>query len=398
MTTQSSMDVDDDLKRRIDQQRATVEEAYGAYAELRQKCPVAHSDAHGGYYMLTRHSDVLKAAIDWQVFSSAKGVSLPANRDGPRLPAIEHDPPQHAQWRKLYTDSVTPDAIAAMRPHVEHFADELIDAFASRGAAELVSEFANPLPVLGITAALGLTGKDPYEIYNLALAMTQTAENPELQRQNTMRLGQYILGEIHARRTAPRDDYLTKIALAEVDGRQMDDMEMTMFMVGFLVAGHETTSAGLASLLFHVLRRPDIRQRVLEDDRALAAAIEEAVRLASPFHGFSRTTTKPVEVSGATIPADQPVRLCYAAANRDPAVYSDPNAFDIDRSTRAPHLGFGAGRHACAGAPFARMEMGVALRRLLARLPDVRLTEDQLDWKFVGGMMTLPGRLEVKFS
>lgn len=389
--------VDEDLKRRMDQHRATVDEAYGAYVELRQKCPVAHSDSHGGYYLLTRHADVLRAAMDWKTFSSAKGVSLPLIPQAPRLPAIAHDPPEHAFWRKLYTDSVTPDAIQAMRPHMEGIADRLIDAFAGKGSADLVSEYANPLPVLGISGAIGLTGKDPKEIHELALAMTETAGDPEGQQRSAGRLAQFILGEVYDRRREPRGDYLTKIALMEVDGRQMDDMEMTFFMIGFLVAGHETTSAALANLMFHVLGDPELRRRITEDDAALAAAIEEAVRLASPFHGFSRTTTRPAEVAGVTIPEDGLVRLCYGAANRDPTVYDNPDAFDIDRAHNA-HLGFGAGRHVCAGAPFARMEMGVAIRRLLSRLPDIRLAQERLDWKFSGGMMTLPGRLEARFS
>lgn len=397
MVTQSSAPLDEDLKRRIDQHRATVEEAYGAYAELREKCPVAHSDAHGGYYLLTRRSDILKAALDWKTFSSARGVHLPPNLTRPPLPAIENDPPEHAFWRKLYTDALTPEALEAMRPHVERIADGLIDAFAGRGGVDLVSEYANPLPVLGITTAIGLSGKSTDQIHELALALTESVANPEVQQRAVDRLAEFILGEIYARRREPRDDYLTKIALTEIDGRQMPDGQMALFMIGFLVAGHETTSSSLVNLMFHVLGDPELMRRVLQDDKALADAIEESVRLASPFHGFSRTTTKPVEIGGEIIPEDQIVRLCWASANRDPAVYAHPDEFDIDRPNRA-HLGFGAGRHVCAGAGFARLEMGVALRRLLTRLPDIALTQDRLDWNFVGGMMTLPERLGAKFS
>lgn len=397
MAIQSSAPLDEDLKRRIDQHRATVAEAYDAYAELREKCPVAHSDAHGGYYLLTRRSDVLKAAADWKTFSSARGVNLPPNLTRPPLPAIENDPPEHAFWRKLYTDAITPEAIEAMRPHMERIADGLIDAFAGRGNADLVSEYANPLPVLGITTAIGLSGTSTDQVHALALALTESVAHPEAQQRAVDRLAEFILGEIHARRREPRDDYLTKIALTEIDGRQMPDGQMALFMIGFLVAGHETTSASLANLMFHVLGDPDLKLRVLHDDTALAAAIEESVRLASPFHAFSRTTTKPVEIGGEIIPQDQMVRLCWASANRDPAVYENPDAFDIDRQNKT-HLGFGAGRHVCAGAAFARLEMGVALRRLLTRLPDIAPTQDRLDWNFVGGMMTIPERLDAKFA
>jgi cytochrome P450 len=389
--------LDEDLQRRVDQHRATVEEAYGAYEELRGKCPVAHSDAHGGYYLLTRHADVLRAAMDWKTFSSAKGVNLPPDRTRPQLPAIEHDPPEHAAWRKRYADALTPAAIEAMRPHVERIADELIDRFAGKGTAELVYDYGNPLPVLGISAAIGLSPEKAAQIPELALALTETVANFEEQKKVVGRLAGFILGEIHARRVEPQDDYLTTIAQMEIDGQPMPDGLMALFMIGFLVAGHETTSASLANLIFNVLRDPALKQRVLEDDKALAAAIEESVRLASPFHGFSRTTTAAVEIAGQTIPEDQIVRLCWAAANRDPAVYSNPDAFDIDRPSN-PHMGFGWGRHVCAGAGFARLEMGVALRRLLTRLPDIALEQDHLDWRFAGGMMTLPQALNVTFT
>ncbi len=397
MVTQSSAPLDAELERRVDQHRATVEEAYGAYAELREKCPVAHSDAHGGYYLLTRRSDVLKAAADWRSFSSAKGVNLPPDLTRPQLPALENDPPEHAFWRKLYADAITPEAVEAMRPRVERMADGLIDTFAGRGSVDLVFEYANPLPVQGITAAIGLSGKNTDDIHALALALTESVADPEAQRQAVDRLAQFVMGEIYSRRREPRDDYLTKIALTEIDGRQIPDGQMALFMIGFLVAGHETTSSALANLMFHVLRDPQLMHRVLNDDAALAAAIEESVRLAAPFHGFSRTTTKPVEIGGEVIPADQIVRLCWASANRDAAVYARPDEFDIDRQNKT-HLGFGAGRHVCAGAAFARLEMGVALRRLLIRLPDIAVTQDHLDWNFVGGMMTIPERLDAMFT
>jgi cytochrome P450 len=389
--------LNEDLQRRVDQHRATVEEAYGAYEEIRGKCPVAHSDAHGGYYLLTRHADVLRAAMDWKTFSSAKGVNLPPDRTRPPLPAIEQDPPEHAAWRKMYADGVTPAAIEAMRPKVERIADDLIDRFAAEGQADLVSQYGNPLPVLGISGAIGLSAEKAAQIPELALALTESVADFEEQKKAVGHLAGFILGEIHARRAEPRDDYLTKIAQIEVDGELMSDPRMAFFMIGFLVAGHETTSAALANLIFNVLKDPELKRRVLEDDKALAAAIEEAVRLASPFHGFSRTTTQPVEIAGETIPEDQVVRLCWAAANRDPSVYEHPEVFDIDRPSN-PHMGFGWGRHVCAGAGFARLEMGVALRRLLTRLPDIALAQDHLDWRFAGGMMTLPGELKVTFS
>ena len=226
---------------------------------------------------------------------------------------------------------------------------------------------------------------------------TSSNAEPEAQRHAMVELGAFILGELYERREQPRNDYLTRIAHMETEGRLLNDQELTAFMIGFLVAGHETTTAAMAGLFYHVIGNAALRQRLLEDDEALGRAIEEAVRLTAPFHGFSRTTTKAVEIGGATIPEDQVVRLCWASANRDPAVFPDPDRFDIDRE-RNPHLGFGMGRHVCAGAPFARLEMRIALRTLLTRLPDIALIDEGMGWHFVGGMMTLPNSLRARFT
>lgn len=382
---------------RFDQHRASVEEAYAAYEELRAGCPVAHSDAHGGYVMLSRYKDVRKAAIDWQTFSSSKGTGLPQDRSRPPLPALEMDPPEQAAWRKLYVDALTPAALRAMEPLVAEIADDLIDCFAAKGTCDLVREYCEPLPILGISRAIGLTGKDPERIRALALDLTESAPDPAAHRLAIGRLGEFVLSELHARRAAPLDDYLTVIAKAEIDGRPMSDQEAAIFMIGFLVAGHETTASAMAGMFSHVLGQPELQRRLLEDDRAMDAAIEEAVRLTSPFHGFSRTATRDVEVAGTVIPEGEVVRLCWASANRDADVFADPDRFDINRPANT-HLGFGIGRHVCAGAPFARIEMRIALRRLLARLPDITAVNTEMDWHFAGGMMTIPERYEVRFT
>lgn len=395
--TELRADSGETAEARFDQHRAGVDEAYAAYEELRAACPVVHSDAHGGYYLLARHKDVRKAAIDWQTFSSAKGVGLPQDRTRPPLPALENDPPEHSFWRKLYTDSLSPPALRAMEPLIEEIADKLIDSFAANGECDLFRAYCEPLPILGISRAIGLTGKNPEQIRELALDLTETVADPPAHQHAIGRLGEFILSELYDRRAQPRDDYLTTIALAEVDGRRMSDYEASVFMIGFLVAGHETTSSALAGLFSHVLGRPELCGRLIDDDKAMAAAVEEAVRLTSPFHGFSRTTTKEVEIAGTVISEDQVVRLCWASANRDAAVFEDPGVFNIDRPSN-PHLGFGIGRHVCAGAPFARIEMRIAFRRLLARLPDIAPVQPQLGWHFAGGMMTIPDTFDVRFT
>jgi cytochrome P450 len=321
---------------------------------------------------------------------------MPRNISGGRLMAIEMDPPEQAPWRKLYTDAVTPAALEKFEPKLAALANSVIDAFAAKGECDLVRDFAEPLPVLAVCDLIGLTGKDPTIIRDLAYEFTTNISDSVHRQDSDARMAQFIVGELMARRAAPRDDYLTRIALAEIDGRRMNESELMLFMTGFLVAGHETTTSALTSLLFCSLSQPELGARMLEDQKALAAGIEEALRLHAPFHGFTRTTTVPVEIAGVIVGADEPIRLCYAAANRDPTKFDHPDKFDIDRPKRM-HFAFGGGRHACAGAPLARMEMRVAFRELLRRLPGIALVEKLLERDFVGGLLAAPRSLTATF-
>jgi cytochrome P450 len=170
-----------------------------------------------------------------------------------------------------------------------------------------------------------------------------------------------------------------------------------MLLIGFLLAGHESTTAALTSALYHLLRRPAHAAAVLADDRLLSAAIEETLRLDTPFHHFRRVTTCPVEIAGTELPEGADVMLNYAAANRDPDVFERPDDFVVDRRPN-PHLGFGFGIHTCVGAPLARMELRTAIPELLRRLPDLRLADDRSEWAFLGGNLAFLRELRVTFS
>lgn len=390
-TTQATSGVDDNFHE------MSAQEAYGLYEELRS-CPVQHSNALGGFYWLTRYDDVRAAAQDWEQFSSGrKGVLLPPELSAGRLPALEMDPPEHGPARKLYMEALTPGRIKALAPRIAAVANGLIDEFASAGECDLMADFARSLPVLGMCETIGLTGVSVARIHELTDEFNRSTLDIERRKSVTREMGAIVLDELLSRRADPRDDYLTRVAQAELDGRPMNEEELTAFMIGFLVAGHETTTSGIGTLLFHALSQPDLTARMLADERVLDAAIEEAVRLYPPFQAFHRTTTAPVNVGDTTVPADATVRLCYAAANRDPSVYERPDVFDPDRPTN-PHLGFGFGRHVCVGARLARFEMRTAFTELLRRLPDIRLTDTSLEFDLVGGTFLIPRSCRAEFT
>ena len=367
---------------------------YDAYREMRE-CPVHRTDALGGFYWLTRYDDVGAATRNGNVYSSAaKGIMLPPDEAAPRLYALEQEGPEHMRAKRLYMEALSPAILKKLKPEITRIANDLIDKFAASGTCDLMKDFAHTLPVLVMCATIGVTGMSVDRIREVAGGF---GKDPETRQKVIMEMGGLVVGELLDRRANPRGDYLTLVAQSELGGRLMDEGELARFMVGFFTAGHETTTSTLGSLFYHVLRRQELVDRLMVDDDLLASAIEETVRLTPPFHAFHRTTTEETDVDGITIPAGATIRLCYASANRDPDAFERPEEFDPDRAAK-PHFGFGGGRHICAGAPLARLEIAIAFRTLLARLPDIRLASDEIEYLYLDGTFVRPKSVEAIFT
>lgn len=371
----------------------SVGEAYGFYEELK-KCPVYHSHALGGFYWLSRYKDVRDAALNAKFSSQAKGVLLPPEPTSPRIYALEQEGEEHKWARQLYAEALTPARLQALEPELVAATNRLIDEFAPLGACDLIENFTNPLPVIGVSKAIGFSVDSIPAIKELT---KQFGTDPETNQKVIAELGGLVLNDLIIRRQQPREDYLSLVANAESQGQKMDEAELARFMFGFMHAGHHTTTSALGSLLFYVLKRPDLRARTLHDERFLARCIEEVVRLHPPFHAFHRTTVAPLEIDGVPIPQGSTIRLNYASANRDELFYDHSDQFDPDRTVR-PHMGFGFGRHVCVGAPLARLEMKVAVQTLLGRLPDIQIVEDEIDFDFEFGTRASPRSIHVSFS
>lgn len=364
------------------------------YAELR-KCPVSHSTAGGSLYWLARHEDIRAAARDSDRFSSARrGVFFPPAVDAPRAIVLEMDPPEHAAWRRLYMEAMTPNRMRAVEPQLVTIVNGLIDKFAGVGRCELMEEFSGPLPVLAICSLIGVEGVAVDYIREVS---SHFSEGEEARLEIITKLGGLLLNEVLARREEPRDDYLTYLANVQPEGRLLNEEEIGQATAGFLTAGHESTTSALGSLLAHVLSQPGLKERLAADENLIAGVIEEGVRLHPSFHAFHRTTTEQVEVAGITIPEGSTVRLCFAAANRDPSVFERPDEFDPDRKPN-PHVGFGFGRHVCPGAVFARLEMKIAVKELLRRLPDIRLADGPVEWRIPNAAFERPNPYHATFT
>jgi cytochrome P450 len=354
----------------------TPDDAIRLFADARERCPVAHSEKQGGFRLLLNYDDVKSAQGDWQTFASSPSVTRPF-AERPPFPPLEQDPPEHTSWRELFTRVLNNDTAAQIEPLVRADAVTRIEQLLQRGSCDLVADFAEELPLLALCHFLGFDTEKRDAIRAKALEMVGNLGNQERAAATFMALAQLGVEEVLARRSEPRDDFLTELSTAEIDGQMLTVDQLAMTMSSFLVAGHGTTVSALSSLLCEVLSSPAAKARLSADPSLIPAAVEENLRLHPPFFGLFRRVVKPTTIHDVGIAQDESVLLCWAAANRDPKVYDDPDTFSLDRkqSRRSRHLTFGFGIHACPGAPIARMQMRVALEELLARAPGVELKD-----------------------
>ncbi len=376
---------------------------YLQYGRLRQADPVHRSQALQSW-VLTAYDDCLAVMRDHETFSSdsrnARGQLAEAlqqqRRESP-LPDADTilgiDPPQHTKMRAIVNRAFTPRRVQELRPHIEEIADGLLEQAGDR--FDLMTDLAQPLPVIVIAELLGVSPDDrlQFKEWSNAVAETtnvmQTAEMVAAARRATTELIDYFNRVIDAREAEPRDDLISALVTAEVDGERLSRANLLAFSILLLVAGNETTTNlignGLAALLDH----PDALARLQREPDGIPDAVEEMLRYDSPVQGLVRFPTRDVELRGQTITAGDVVLCLVGAANRDPAVFPEPDAFDLDRPDRR-HLSFGQGVHYCLGAPLARMEADIVFRALLGRFRELRTGEGGVER---GGTMLLRGPL-----
>jgi len=288
------------------------------------------------------------------------------------------DPPVHTRQRKLVSRGFTPRRINGLRPMIEQTVAARIDAFTGQKSFNLVTDFAAPVPTEVIANLLsvepahyGDVRRWSDQLASLPMAADRGSPDTMVELVGMLReFATYFVPKIEDRRANPRDDLLTD--LVQADGADlMSATELVLFILVLLAAGNETTTNVIANTAVQLLSRTDQLQRLQKNPELVPAAIEESIRLQSPFQFLFREPFEDVEVDGVAIPAGAMVAIMVGAANRDPAVFDDPDVFDIERTT--PHLGFGKGIHFCLGAPLARLEAQVALTALLPLLSTLEL-------------------------
>lgn len=357
------------------------------YTEMRESWSVVHVDRYGGFEHLGRYEDVRAALTDPESFSSADGVFIP--KSGlPPTPAMEFDEPEHSQWRAVLDPPLNPRAVRQLEPTLREVVDLLIDDFAGTGHVDLVPALAQPLPAIVIGRMIGLSQEEATTALPIADELFASIGSDTFP-QRMAEFTDFVESHLEMRRREPRDDFLTELASGHAGGMDLDQEGVLGVLTAYLIGGHHSTSSGIAGLLHHLLTVPGLREAIDEDDKALRRGLEESLRIATPLHLFGRTAICPVTVGDQQIPAGSRVMLNFAAANRDPREFDEPDQFNWHRSPNR-HLAFGAGIHVCPGQHLARAEMRIAASRLLERLPDIHITGEVQHSGLVGGcLMTI---------
>ncbi|WP_037855063.1 cytochrome P450 [Streptomyces sp. NRRL S-340] len=368
------------------------------FEELRANqpmCPVRL--AHGEpAWLVTRYEDV-KTVLGDSRFSRAEAAA----RDEPRTRyhrglsgnILAFDPPEHTRLRRVVAKAFTARRVEQLRMRAQDIADGLVDAMTVRGApADLVADFALPLPVTVICELLGVPLEDRtrFRLWSDALLST-TRFRPEEVERYADELSAYMASLVAERRKEPRDDLLGVMVAARDEEDRLSEDELVAMGVSVLVAGHETTASQIPNFVYTLFEHPGELSRLRADLDLVPQAVEELMRFVPlGSGGVARYALEDVELSGGVVRAGEPVVASNASANRDTAVYTCPEKLDLTRQ-EASHVGFGHGPHHCLGAQLARMELQVALRTLLERLPGLRLagTAEDLVWKAGAGVKGL---------
>ena len=389
-----------DLSERTGQSERSIDildprlydDPWDTYRWLREHSPI-HHDVVNDLYVVSRHEDVSHISRNQERYSAAQGVR-------PNVPAvmsiISMDDPEHTRQRRIISKGFTPRRVRELTEHMREVCNQVIDEIAHRGDCDFVEDFAIHLPLIIIAELMGLDPEQRMKLYRWSDDMMAGDGHVDPQDPVTIKAGQ-AFGEyvteciqlIEERRSAPTDDIIgiltgaydagalsvEEAMLADAEAAaNLDDDELLMFLTLLVVAGNETTRNAISGGLLAFSRFPGERDKLIADPGLIDSAVDEIVRFVSPVLSFHRTVTEAHTYQGVDFEPGDRILMLYQSANRDDAVFEDPDTFKVDRSPN-PHLGFGIGTHYCLGANLAKAELRVVFEELFRRLPDIRIPD-----------------------
>jgi cytochrome P450 len=370
--------------------------------EMREQCPIAHSDRWGGSWNPTRYDDVTAIARDIEHFVSGKGISVvpPVVTEGAApilahgVPPISADPPLHTWTRRLILPMMAPRRVEEYEGMTRALCRRLLDGFSDKGQADAAADYAQQIPVRVIAHMLGVPPEMSDTFTGWVRDVLEFAYDEERRRSGIIAVVEFFRNHIAQLRADPQDDFVSDLIRQEVDGEPIEDDIILGMCALLLIAGIDTTWSAIGSSLWHLATHLDDRQRLVDDPALIPTAVEEFLRAYSPVT-MARIVETDVEVGGCPMKAGDRVLMNFPAANRDPEAFDDPDQVIIDRQHNR-HVAFGAGIHRCAGSNLARMELRVAIEEWLARIPEFQVADpDQVTW--AGGQVRGPRNVPVVF-
>jgi cholest-4-en-3-one 26-monooxygenase len=383
---------------------------------LRREAPLYWFDRTDDdpFWAVTKHEDIVFLSRQPKRFLLNPRLAVfpdfqpPEAEDPDAHHLLTMDPPEHGDYRRLVSSAFTPRAIRARAPEIERIAVDLLDGIQDKPECDFVREVSAILPLAAIADILGLPRSD----WELMFRWTNEivgSNDPEYTREGMtpeetsesarLELFAYFMEMVEERRKDPKDDILSLLGNAKLDGQDLPVRELLSFFFLLVVAGNETTRNATSGGLLAMIENPDQLALLRDDPSLVQTAVEEIVRWTTPVIQFCRTSTEDFEMRGQKIREGDAFCLFYASANRDEDIHEDPFAFRVDRKPN-PHLGFGIGEHFCLGANLARLELQLMFKHLSQRMQEVELAGpvERLRSSFLGGVKHMPIRYRMKTS
>lgn len=381
---------------------------HATFTALRREKPVVwQTEPNGpGYWALMKYEDIVQVSSDNTLFSSERGGTNLEDLDEDamaliRTILINMDPPKHTKYRKLVATGFTPKMTRQMEPHVREITKRIVDNVIAKGSCDFVTDIAAQLPLAVIAEMIGVPPEDHAKVFDWSNRLIgfddpEYHTSPEDGRVAAMEMFMYANAMAQDRKANPRDDLVSILMAAEVDGDTLSEADFDGFFILLAVAGNETTRNLISGAMLALIEHPEQRQRLIDDPKLIDTAVEEFLRWVSPLIYFRRTLQQDAVIGGVAMQEGQKVAMYYPSGNRDESIFENGQTFDVGRSPN-PHMAFGGGGpHFCLGASLARLEIRCMFEEILTRLPDMQLDGpvQRLQSNFINGIKHMP----VKFT
>lgn len=356
----------------------TFDSPHELYRRLRHECPVAHTTAWGGFWALTKYADVSNAASDYQTFVNSKQNVVPKVAFTGRRPPLHLDPPEHTPYRRAISPLLTPKKVEKLRPVIAEICADLLQPLIDRGEGDVCTEFSSRMPVLVFANWMNLPDREVERLGEVGRQFNVAVQSNDAERTKEFSLLLYemareLVVDRKHRPLDPETDITSSLLATRVHDETLPEEMIVGMIRQVLVVGIIAPTVLIGSICVHLSRDAALQDYLRSSVELIPPAVDEFLRLYTPYRGFARTAVHDVRIRGRTIPAGEPVALVYASANRDEDIFDSPDEFRLHRKNIDASIHFGRGPHRCPGAALARLQLSVALEQLLIRTKRFKL-------------------------